>query len=170
MRVREAEWCAMVPWRGIQDKPAFLDNPDGQITIDDVEGLREALANRPDLDLARVAYTGNYNDLTNLPALGSAAFAEVSDFLSAPTLATFETGEVAFVASQQSYVVTFTAVKQAIPKIYTQVLMADDNGEVFFATLAEDSITISGFKFWLNGIPTLSTGKCRWKATVEDNP
>lgn len=82
MRVREANWAAQVPWDGIQGKPEFLDGPDGDITISDVRGLTEALASKASSgSFARVAFTGNYNDLTSLPALGSAAFVNVDNFI-----------------------------------------------------------------------------------------
>lgn len=81
MRVRESNWAAQVPWSGIQNKPAFADGPSGNITIPDVAGLTAALAGKvPVGSLARVATSGNYNDLNNRPVLGSAAFADASDF------------------------------------------------------------------------------------------
>lgn len=81
-KATRADWAAQVPWSGIQDKPPFLDGPDGQIQISDVEGLSAALASKQPLGgLARVAYTGNYNDLSSLPPLGSAAYADVSNFI-----------------------------------------------------------------------------------------
>ena len=89
MRVREAQWAAQAPWNGIQDKPAFLDGPDGDIQISDVQGLQAALNSKQSAGgLARVAYTGHYNDLTGKPALGSAAYADVSNFITPAQLAT----------------------------------------------------------------------------------
>lgn len=71
-----------MPWSGIQGKPAFLDGPDGDITIPDVRGLTEALASKATSgSFARVAFTGAYNDLTGRPVFGSAAFANVDNFI-----------------------------------------------------------------------------------------
>lgn len=100
MRVREAQFAATVPWDGILGKPATFDGPDGVITIDDVQGLRQALAGKqPAGGLARVATTGNYNDLNNKPALGSAAFVDVSNFITPAQLTAALAGYTTFAQS-----------------------------------------------------------------------
>ncbi len=166
-----ADWAAQVPWDGITDKPLFLDGPNGAITIDDVEGLRAALANKQNTTgLARVAYTGQYSDLLNKPLLGSAAFANVSDFQAAYTARTLQTGAVPFVAGQQSYAVAFTRTMNAIPKVYLQVEIDSDAGELFSATVENDTLTATGFTFWLSGVPNVSAGKCRYRAIIEEQP
>lgn len=84
---QRADWAAQTPWDGIQGKPPFAEGPNGSITMADVQGLLAALAGKLDRGgLAKVATTGNYHDLLNKPALGSAAFASVDDFLTAADL------------------------------------------------------------------------------------
>jgi hypothetical protein len=170
-RVREAAWAALAPWTGIQGKPPFLNGPDGNIQISDVEGLTEALAIRPRRsDFARVAFTGRYSDLLGLPHFGSAAFVDVSYFQVAYTAKTLQVGSVPFVAGTQKYAVVFTTTMNAVPKVKTQCFMADDNGENFFATIPDDSLSVAGFSFWLNGVPTGSTGRLAYRAVVESQP
>lgn len=167
----KADWAALVPWQGVQNKPAFLDGPEGNITIADVQGLQAALDSKQSKSgLAKVAYTGSYKDLNNTPAFGSAAFANVSDFQRALTPQQLQTGEITLVAGTQVYAGSFSVDMGSIPKIYLQVLMADSSGELFSAVLQEDLLTVSGFSFWLTGVPSLSTGKVRWRATTEDTP
>ena len=171
MKANRADWAAQVPWNGISDKPAVFDGPNGNITIDDVDGLRAALASKQNTTgLARVAYTGNYADLVGKPDFGSAAFANVTDFVMAPTARTLQVGEVAFVSGQQEYTVTFTRTMDAVPKVRTQVFMADDNGQLFFAVIPKDTLTTTGFKFVLSGVPTLSTGSLEYEAVVQSQP
>ena len=170
-KVSKADWAALVPWDGIQGKPPFADGPNGHITIPDVEGLQAALdSKQPAGGLARVAYTGNYNDLNNKPAFGSAAFADVSNFQLALTAKQLQTGEVTLVASTQSYAVLFSEDMASVPKVYLQVIMADSSGELFSAVIQEDLLSVSGFTLWLSGVPSLSTGKVRWRATTETTP
>lgn len=100
MRVREAQFAATVPWNGILGKPTFVDGPAGNITIDDVQGLRAALAGKqPAGGLARVATTGNYNDLNNKPMLGSAAYVDVSNFITPAQLTAILAGYTTFAQS-----------------------------------------------------------------------
>jgi len=170
-QIRQARWAPSVPWSGVYDKPAFLSGPDGTITIADVQGLAAALAAlQPRAGLARVAYTGRYSDLSGLPALGSAAYASVSDFTMAPTGKTLQVGSIALVAGQQSYPVVFTRAMSAIPKIRLQHFMATDSDGIFFAAPQDDSITVNGFTFWLNGIPVTSTGRVEYWCQVQDQP
>lgn len=173
LSTRRAEWAALVPWRGIQGKPAWIDpdNPRPVILIADVVGLQAALNARPlASQLAAVAFSGDYNDLDNLPHFGSAAFVDIDYFQLAPRANNYQIGSVPFVAGQQDYTVVFTTTMLDVPKIETQVFMADDNGEVFFATIADDSLSTTGFKFWLNGVPTTATGRLQYKAFVQDQP
>lgn len=110
MRVREAQWAAQVPWNGIQDKPTFLDGPDGQILISDVKGLQAALAAKQDRGgLARVAYTGNYADLNGKPVFGSAAFTDVSQYARAYT-GRIVTGTTDTITGNDYYIVGNNAV------------------------------------------------------------
>lgn len=169
---RRSEWAATTPWSGVQDKPAWADDPDHLlIPIDDVIGLRQALDARAlKSSLAKVAFSGDYNDLNHLPHFGTAAFADISDFQSAPRANTYQIGYVDLVAGTQSYTVAFTTTMLAIPKIDLQHFMVDDNGEIFFASVALDSVTTTGFKFWLNGVPSVSSGKVQYRAFIQDQP
>lgn len=170
-KVSKADWAALVPWEGIQNKPPFAEGPNGDITISDVKGLQVALdSKQPAGGLARVAYTGNYNDLNNRPALGSAAFADVSNFQPALTANRFQTGEVTLASGTQSYAVLFSENMESIPKVYLQVLMANSSGELFSAVIQENLLSVSGFTLWLSGVPSISTGKVRWRATTETTP
>ena len=166
-----ADWAASVPWAGITDKPAFIDGPNGSITIDDVEGLRAILADKQNINgLATVAYTGQYADLLGKPTFGSAAFANVTDFEPAPVARTLQTGEVDLVSGQQSYAVVFTTLMNDVPKVYLQMALADGTGEFFTASVEQDTLTADGFTFWLSGVPSVSAGKCRYRAIVETQP
>ncbi len=170
-KVSKSDWAALVPWTGVQDKPAFLEGPDGNIQISDVEGLQAALDSKQNTGgLAKVAYSGSYKDLHDTPPFGSAAFADVSDFVSAPKANALQTGVVNLVAGTQNYAVLFSVSMSSIPKVYLQVLMADTGGEMFSAVLQEDVLTVTGFTLWLSGVPSLSTGKVRWRATTEVTP
>jgi hypothetical protein len=171
MRVSRADWAALAPWEGIQGKPPFLEGPDGQITISDVQGLQAALAARALISqLARVAFTGNYSDLNNPPHFGSAAFVDIGYFLVAWTAKTLQIGSVPMVSGTQKYSVVFTQAMNAVPKIRLQVFMADDNGELIFATVTRDSVTTTGFSFWLSSAPSASTGEIEYEAVVQDQP
>lgn len=171
MRVSRADWAALVPWAGVQDKPSFLDGPDGNIQISDVQGLAAALAARALIaQLAKVAFTGNYNDLNNLPVFGSAAFVDISYFLVAWTAKTQQMGQEPLVAGQQSYDIVFTATMDEAPKVYAQVMMTDGTGELFFAVTQRDMITATGLRIWLSGVPSVSAGFIQWKAQVENQP
>ena len=56
----------------------------GTTTSDALEGLAASIALKADTAaLSTVAFSGDYNDLSNLPILGSAAFANVGDFATA---------------------------------------------------------------------------------------
>ena len=93
MRVRESQWAAQVPWSGIQGLPPFLDGPEGSITISDVEGLSEALASKVNgAALMRLAYTAQWADIIGKPAFGSAAFANVDNFITPSQLTTILEG------------------------------------------------------------------------------
>ena len=170
-RTSKADWAALVPWEGIQGKPPFTYGPNGNITISDVQGLQAALDSKQSGGgLARVAYSGNYADLNNKPPFGSAAFADVDNFQLALTAKQLQTGEVTLVSGQQDYDVLFSVDMASVPKVYLQVLMADVGGEMFSAVLQEDVLTVTGFTLWLSGVPSLSTGKVRWRATTEMTP
>ncbi len=170
-RVSRADWAPPTKWQDIPDKPAFADGPDGNITISDVQGLANALAAKQSTaGLAKVATTGKYADLINKPAFGSAAFADVSDFSSAPTPETLQVGEVTFSIGQQSYSVVFSVNMNAVPKVKFQPMMADANGEIFYPIIQENTLTVAGFTFFLSGVPSLATGKMGWTARVENTP
>jgi len=111
------------------------------------------------MTLAVVAYSGDYNDLINLPVIPAAATAQ-----------TLQVGSVNFVAGQRKYLVSFSALMTTIPKIKTQVFMADDNGETMFSNITIDSLTQSGFAFWLSAAPTASSGRLEYTAKVESTP
>lgn len=166
----KASWAALVPVEGVQGLQEYISGPTGKIPISQVINLQAELDSKVRSgSLARVATTGNYNDLNGLPALGSAAFMSASDFVLAPTAYNFQTAATPMVAGQQTYAVLFTVTMNAIPKVYTQPMLAT-SGELFFVTVDEDSITTAGFTFYLSGYPSLSTGKVRWKAGIEDQP
>ena len=170
-KATKADWAALVPWSGIQDPPDFLAGPNGNITIADVRGLQSALDSKQSAGgLARVAYTGSYTDLNNRPPFGSAAFANVDNFQMALTAGQLQTGEVALVIGQQDYAVLFSQDMNSIPKVYLQVLMADVGGEMFSAIIQEDVLSVTGFTLWLSGVPSMATGKVRWRATTEVTP
>ncbi len=167
MRVREATWAAQVPWSGVQDRPASLDDPNG-IPISAVDGLQQALDSKA--NKGSIPSTIAWTNVTGKPDFGSAAYVNVDAFVAAPTAKTLQTGLVDLVATQQSYAVVFTATMKAVPKIYLQYQMADGSGDMLFTALQADSVTTTGFTFWLSGAPTLSTGKVRYRAIVEDQP
>lgn len=79
MQVQRAIWAATGPWSGLQDKPTWLDNPDGIPW--------SAILNPPDEDnpagLATVAFTGRYSDLIGRPNFGTAAFQDSVNFATA---------------------------------------------------------------------------------------
>lgn len=176
LTTRRAEWAALVPWAGLQGAPEWvgnLNNPVGRpiLLISDVEGLAAALAGiPPDLSLAAVAYSGQYSDLLGAPVLGSAAFANTSLFQLAPLATTLQINSEPLVSGQQDYTVVFTETMENIPKIETQVFMDDDSGEMFHVTVPDDSVTTTGFKFWLNGVPTASAGRVQWRAFIQTQP
>jgi hypothetical protein len=170
-RVSRADWAPPTKWADIPDKPPFADGPGGNITIDDVQGLVAALAGKQNAGgLARVATTGSYTDLNSTPAFGSAAFANVSDFAPAPVARQLQVGSVPFVATQQKYSVVFSVTMDDVPKVKTQVFMADDNGELFSAVIPDDSLTSTGFSFFLTGAPSGATGRLEYTARVESTP
>lgn len=79
MPAPRSTWSALAPWSGVQDKPAFLDNPEGIPW--------SAILNPPDFEnpagLAEVAFTGRYSDLIGRPGFGSAAFQDAGNFATA---------------------------------------------------------------------------------------
>lgn len=169
MNVREARWAALVPWTGVQGKPDFLEGPDGNIQISDVNGLTKALAIRPTRgELAKIAFTGNWNDIVGKPHFGTAAFVDISYFMVAWTANTQQMGEEPIVAGQQSYDIVFTETMIEVPKIYCQVGLTDGTGELFFPVT--DLETETGFRIWLSGVPSGNAGFIRWKAQVENQP
>lgn len=171
-QVRASRWAPLSPWSGIQGKPAFLDGPDGNITIDSVRDLRAALNGKVDKgSLSRLAYTGQWADILGKPTFGSAAFADVDNFIMAATARTLQVGEVPYVAAQQSYAVVFTRTMSAVPKVRLQTFIIDaTSGEMFFAVVQKDSVSTAGFTFWLSGAPTGVTGSCQYEAVVESQP
>lgn len=163
MRVRQSDWAPPPNWDAIPDVPPT--------TIDDVLGLRQALNDRVlAAALVRLAYTGRWADIIGKPTFGSAAFADVSTFLLAFTAKTLQIGEVALIANQQSYAVVFTTTMDAIPKIELQCSIDDSLGEMTYAVLQRDSITTTGFTFWLSSSPSTSDGSVFYRAVVADQP
>lgn len=170
-----ANWAATAPWAGIQNKPAFIDHPSGKIQISDVQGLQAELDSKLDkMTLAKVASTGQYSDLLGLPALGSAAFVDTSNFLPAWTPKTLQLGIGDLVAGTERYEVTFSVAMKSVPKIQLQVMvsdgtsLSDGTGDNYYAMVNEDSLTTTGFRFKLSNAPAFSTGRIFWIATVED--
>lgn len=162
-RASRADWAPAPKWSDITDIPPT--------TIADVEGLQAALAARVlTAALSQLAFTGRWADILGKPVFGSAAFADVSTFLLAYTAKTLQIGEVAMVANQQSYAVVFTTTMDAIPKIELQCSIDDVNGEMTYAVLQKDSITTSGFTFWLSSSPSTSDGSVFYRAVVQSQP
>lgn len=84
-----------------------------------------------------------------------------------PATNIYQTGSVNLVAGTQSYAVVFSPALTGVPSVVDpEVYMADANGEVMFASVQKDSVTANGFTFWLNGVPTVSTGVVNWTAQV----
>lgn len=147
----EKKGCAAIV--AIQQSGGFIPTPAAVQAIIDASIALFALT------LSEVAFTGQYGDLLGLPVIPAL-----------PTAQTLQVGSVPFIAGQQKYLVNFSAPMSGIPKIKTQVLMANDNGEVFFATLTDEGITASHFNFWLNGSPSTSTGRLEYTAKIESTP
>lgn len=90
MRTARADYAATVPWSGIIGRP---EGPDGTTSaawghivgnISDQTDLTILLNRKANSSsIARVGFTGNYNDLSGLPMLRSGAFAPVTDFATA---------------------------------------------------------------------------------------
>jgi hypothetical protein len=157
-----------IEWTSVKNRPLI---PGGPITISDVVGLQAALdSNQNKSGLARVAYTGQWNDILGKPAFGSAAFVDVDAFVAAYTGKTLQVGSINLVAGQQSYAVAFTRTMNAVPKVMLQHFMANDSGEIFFCSPQDDSLTADGFTFWLNGVPLTSTGRVQYWAVVQSQP
>ncbi len=171
----KARFAYIVPWKGITGKPAAFDSPTGKIQISDVNGLQSALDSKLDKGgLAKVATTGQYSDLLGLPVFGSAAFAATTDFQQASSPKTRQLGIGDLVFGVERYEVEFSVPMKAPPKIQLQVMISDGTsvsdgtGDNYYAMVAEDFITTTGFRFKLSNAPAFSTGKVFWLAFVED--
>ena len=84
-----------------------------------------------------------------------------------PTNLIGQSGQVALVAGQQSYVVTYATPFLITPSfVNAQVFMANSSGEVFYCSIDQSTRTSTGFTVWLDGIPTaLSSGAyINWNA------
>ena len=68
------------------------------------------------------------------------------------------------VGVQGPYAATFSPAISDITSeatIVAQTGMADASGEVIFATIERDTISSTGFSFWLSGLPTV-IGRVDW--------
>lgn len=171
MRVSRADWAALVPVSGVQGLQEYIQGPNGKIPISQVINLKNELDARVLISaLAKIAFTGNWNDINGKPNFGSAAFVDISYFLVAWTAKTQQMGQEPLVAGQQSYDIVFTETMDEIPKVYSQVMMTDGTGELFFPVTQKDMITETGLRIWLSGVPLVSAGFIQWKAQVENQP
>lgn len=168
----------MVPWTGIQGTPAFLVAAvrRGGFRVEDIAGLQAYLESPTRIaGLARVAYTGRFSDLLDdssnpIGDLGTAAFVNLSYFQRALTAQTYQIGTVPIVTAQQKYNVAFSEEMSALPRIQLQVFMADDAGAMYNAMPTLDSVTTTGFSFWLSTMPAADGGSVQWEAKVQAQP
>lgn len=158
MRVSRADWAALVPWSGVQGKPRFLEGPNGNILIDDVVGLREAL------DV--LSPSGSSPGGGTVVVFGSAAFADVKAFQPAWNKRTQQMGQEPIVAGQHVYDIVFTETMNAVPKVYTQISLSDGTSDLLFGNT--DMITADGFRLVVSPAPTAAPGFIQWKAQVEN--
>ena len=163
MRVREAAWAALVPWTGVQDKPVWLENPDG-IAISAVIGLQEILDELEGESGTSVAWA----DVTGKPTFGSAAFVSTSTLMPAFKARTLQVGSVNIVAAQQEYTVTYTETMDDVPKTQLQQYITDGSSEMFYAAIFDE--TADGFTFRLNAVPLATDGRFEYWSQVQSQP
>lgn len=77
-----------------------------------------------------------------------------------------QTGSIALVAGQQSYVIAFPLTFAIAPTFIPTVNMPNDSGEVFEATADLSTLTVSGVTVWLSGVPSAASagGTISWIA------
>ena len=164
MKVRQAEWAALCPWRGLQGKPTWLEDPTG-IPISGVIGLQEILDGlEPDAGGAV-----HWSEIEGKPTFGSAAFVSTSTLQPAWRATTLQVGAVPVEIGVQDYPVVFTETMADDPMIQLQHFL-DGTGEMFYASVILGSVTPTGFTFRLNAVPSESFGEVQYEAKVQSQP
>src|SRR6478736_5900977 len=77
-----------------------------------------------------------------------------------------QTGSIALVAGQQSYVIAFPIAFGNTPTFLPTVNMPNDSGEVFEASPDISTLGINGVTVWLSGVPSSASagGTISWLA------
>src|SRR6478736_8266767 len=179
-QVRQSRWAPLVPFSGIQDKPAWMT--DAGVPISGVIGLQAALDSLDGEGSGSVSWSS----ITGKPAFGSAAYSPTSAFATSAqgTLASsalqagdpvslldndaeylsglesdiFQHGIEPLVIGQTLYPVVFSTPMAGTPSIETQLHLTDGSGAFFIIGVRDDLTDGTGFAFQLNSAPLASAG------------
>jgi hypothetical protein len=171
-QIRQSRWAPLVPWGGIQDRPAYLG--DTGIPISGVLGLQAILDSLEGEGGGSVAWS----NITGKPAFGSAAYSPTSAFatsaqgtlastaLQPPTPDMYQSGVEPLVMGQTDYSILFSPVMAGTPEIDLQYHLTDGSSEMFYAGVRDDLTDGTGFTFRINSAPLASSGNVHWEARV----